>query len=174
MIGDFESGCAVAWVLIASVTVSEGSGWTLDGAPGRRPVPRAGRNRWEGRGSGGDRPADADLGGGHVGGQARPGWREAQPGLGFPVAVPVAVDDDAAACQVGERTITPDAGQRGGRLAVPERVAAMTARRAAVNEISRGCTGWPTRRPAADLPGAVGITGQTIGAQRDISPGYPE
>src|SRR6516165_53022 len=36
-----------------------------------------------------------------------------------------------------------------GRLAVaaPERTEAMTARRAAVNEISRGCTGCPARRP---------------------------
>ena len=36
-----------------------------------------------------------------------------------------------------------------GRLAVaaPERVAAMTVRRAAVKEISRGWTGWPARRP---------------------------
>ena len=36
-----------------------------------------------------------------------------------------------------------------GRLAVaaPDRVEVMTARRAAVNEISRGCTGWPARLP---------------------------
>ena len=36
-----------------------------------------------------------------------------------------------------------------GRLAVaaPARTEVMTARRAAVNEIWRGCTGWPARRP---------------------------
>jgi hypothetical protein len=36
-----------------------------------------------------------------------------------------------------------------GRLAVaaPARAAVMTARRAAAKEISRGCTGWPARRP---------------------------
>ena len=32
-------------------------------------------------------------------------------------------------------------------MAAPDRMEAMTARRAAVNEISRGCTGCPARRP---------------------------
>ena len=59
-------------VLILPVTVSEGSGWSRIGAPGRRPVPRAGGNRWEGAGSGGDRSAEADLGGSLASGKARP------------------------------------------------------------------------------------------------------
>jgi len=66
----------------------------------------------EGRaGSGGHRLADADLDWGGAGGQARPGVREAQPGLGLPVAVPVAVDDYAAAGQAGQRAIPAGPGQ---------------------------------------------------------------
>ena len=68
-----------------------------------------------GRGSGGDGAADADLGGRGGGGQARPAGREARPGLGFPVAVSVAVDIDAAAGQAGQGVIAVRFGQRGGQ-----------------------------------------------------------
>src|ERR1700746_2452941 len=55
-----------------------------------------------------------------------------------------------------------------GRLAVavPARVVVMTARRAAVNEISRGWTGWPARLP---LRAGTAIAAAARGAARASS-----
>src|SRR5580704_15922568 len=69
-----------------------------------------------GRGlSGGRRPADADLGVGGAGGQARPAGRETRASLGFPVPVPVAVDGDAAAGEGGQGAVSGRGGQGGGQ-----------------------------------------------------------
>src|ERR1035438_2002661 len=65
-------------------------------------------------GSGGDGAADRDPGGCCLGWQAGAAGREARAGLGFAVAVPVAVYLDAAAGQGGEGVIAVRAGQRGG------------------------------------------------------------
>src|SRR5271170_1226008 len=115
-----------------------------------------------GRGSGGEGSADADLGGRGPGGQVRSAGREARPSLGFPVAVPVAVGVDAAAGQAGQD------GVAAGRLAVaaPDRVEVMSARRAAVKEISRGCTAWPARLP---LPAGTAMPAAARAAARASS-----
>src|SRR5260370_23981501 len=57
---------------------------------------------------------------------------------------------------------------RGGRLAVagPDRTEVMTARRAAVNEISRGCTAWPARLP---LPAGTAMPAAARAAARASS-----
>src|ERR1019366_6822147 len=102
------------------VTAMGGHGDGPAVAPGGRPVPWAVVQRDGMRGSGGDWRADADLGFGGERGNARPAGREAEPGLGLAVAVAVAA---------------------------PARVVLMMARRAAVNEISLGWTGWPARLP---------------------------
>src|SRR5262249_32106024 len=65
--------------------------------------------------SGGDRPADADLGGCDAGGQTRPGGGEAEAGLGFAVPVPVTVNDNAVTCQGGQRVVAARGDQRGGQ-----------------------------------------------------------
>src|SRR3954465_10343014 len=130
------------------------------------PGPGVGRDEArEKQGSGSDRLADADLGGRGLGGNARAAGREARPGLGPAVAVPVAVHVNAAAGQAGQDAAAAPRGRRGerpggtrtrlaviagaGRLAVaaPVRVVVMIARRAAVNDIWRGWTGWPARLP---------------------------
>ena len=73
-------------------------------------------------------------------------------------------------------------------MAAPERVAAMMARRAAVNEIWRGRTGWPALALAGgdsdgrggagggagqfhgDHPGGVLLSGQGRGLERSMGP----
>src|ERR1035441_7558788 len=65
-------------------------------------------------GSGGEGAAARDPGGCCLGWQAGAAGREARAGLGFAVAVPVAVYLDAAAGQGGEGGIGVRAGQRGG------------------------------------------------------------
>ena len=106
--------------------------------------------------SGGDGPADADVGSRGEDGTARPAGREAQAGLVL-----------RSRCQLRStwtrrRATAASALSRfavisgEGRLAVaaPVRVEVMTARQAAVKEISRGCTGCPARRP---LPAGMAI-----------------
>ena len=59
--------------------------------------------------------ADADLGGRGGRGQAWAAGREARPGLGFPVTVPVAVGVDATAGQAGQDGVPVRFGQLGGQ-----------------------------------------------------------
>jgi hypothetical protein len=68
-----------------------------------------------GCGSGGDRAADADLGCRGEDGDARAAGREARPGLGLAVAVPVSVHVDAAAGQAGQDRVAAGRGQLGGQ-----------------------------------------------------------
>ena len=117
-----------------------------------RPGPRAGGCISTGRecceeerDSGGERLADADLGDRGVGGQARPAGREARPGLGLAVAVPVAVDLDAAAGQAGQDAV-PARGERGGQAGGGR----------------AGPDGGDDRAPGGgerDLPGVHGLAG---------------
>ena len=65
--------------------------------------------------SGGDGAADADLGFRGEDGNARPAGREARPGLGLPVAVPVAVGVYAPAGEAGQDGVAVRLGQRGGQ-----------------------------------------------------------
>ena len=102
-------------------------------------------------GSGSCGAADADLGGCGECGNARAAVREAGPGLGLAVAVPVPVHGDPAPGQgmarMRARFAADQARAAGWRWPRRSWVVAMMARRAAVNEISRGWTGSPARRP---------------------------
>jgi len=66
----------------------------------------------------------------------------------------------------------PAPARPGGRLAVavPARVVAMTARRAAVNETCRGWTGWPARRPLRAGAAVLSAWRAPAGAGRAGSP----
>ena len=57
----------------------------------------------------------------------------------------------------------------GGRLAVaaPDRTEVMTARRAAVKEICRGCTGFPARRPLRAGTATASLPAPAVTASRD-------
>ncbi len=105
-------------------------------------------------GAGGQRLADADLDWGGAGGQAWPGVREAEPGLGLPVTVPVAVDDDAAAGQASQRAIPAGPGQRGGQAC---------GGRAGAGGGDDGAAGGGE----GDLPGTDGLAGPAALARGD-------
>ena len=82
--------------------------------PVPRPAGRAGRERGRRR-SGCSWHADADLGGRGAGGDAASGGGEGRAGLGFPVAVPVAVDDDPVFPEDMHGAVTEGGGHGGGQ-----------------------------------------------------------
>jgi hypothetical protein len=102
-----------------------------------------------GRRSGGEGAADADLGDRSPGGQVRPAGRESRPGLGLPVAVPVAAGVDAAGGHAGQDGVAAGRGQRGGQAGGERDLA--------------GCTTWPARLP---LPAGTAMPAAASAAAR--------
>jgi hypothetical protein len=94
-------------MLVARLSLRAG-GWV--------PGPACSTWKWRGwgrRGQAAIGPQTRDLGGSCPRGQARAGGREARAGLGFAVAVPVAVYLDTAAGQAGQEVAAVRLGQRG-------------------------------------------------------------